>query len=383
MAQGESGTGTRRKRIHTIRIQGFRSLADAEIQQLRDVTVLLGANGAGKSNIFRFFEMLRWMLKRHRLGHFIELNGGADDQLFRGSHTTKCIKAEAVVQAVAEPDHLYRYAFELVHAHPDRLVFVYEETVRSNLDANVHATWSNSSGGYSESELYYAAKSGRIDEHTECARAVTELLGSCRVFQYHDTEQFKIRRDAEDNIRFLGHGENLAPILLQLEQRHPRRYERLCRHIARVLPGFDRFEIEKANRTAILRWRAVGTDKSFGAHLTSDGSLRFFALATLLNLPPEMLPDLILLDEPELGLHPAAISLVAGLIKSLSSHKQIIVATQSPLLVDAFGLDEIIVLELRDGRTEVRTFDKDEYRHWLDDYSTGELWQKNLIGGRP
>ena len=79
MAQGESGTGTRRKRIHTIRIQGFRSLADAEIQQLRDVTVLLGANGAGKSNIFRFFEMLRWMLKRHRLGHFIELNGGADD----------------------------------------------------------------------------------------------------------------------------------------------------------------------------------------------------------------------------------------------------------------------------------------------------------------
>ena len=383
MTQGESGKDTRRKRIHTIRIQGFRSLADVEIQQLPDVTVLLGANGAGKSNVVRFFEMLRWMLKDHRLANFVALHGGADDQLFRGSQTTKRINAEATVQTIAEPDFLDRYAFELVHAHPDRLIFGHEEAERYYVDTNSSASWSNIHGGYSEAELYYAAKSGRTDIHCECARAVADLLGTCCVYQYHDTEKFKMKWDAEDNFRLLGHGENLAPILLRLEQRHPRRYERLCRHIARVLPGFDRFQIEKAHHKAILRWRAVGTEKSYGAHLTSDGSLRFFALATLLSLPPEMLPDLILLDEPELGLHPAAISLVAGLIKSLSSHKQIIVATQSPLLVDGFGLDEIIVLELRDGRTEVRKFGADEYRHWLDDYSTGELWQKNLIGGRP
>ena len=143
------------------------------------------------------------------------------------------------------------------------------------------------------------------------------------------------------------------------------------------------FQIDKQNGKAYLRWRAIGSEKSFGAHLTSDGSLRFFALATLLNLPSEKLPDLILLDEPELGLHPAAISLVAGLIKVLSKDKQIMVATQSPLLVDAFGLDEIVVLELRNGKTGIRNVKHDEYRHWLDEYSTGELWQKNLIGGRP
>ena len=383
MGQGDSERIARRKRIHAIHIQGFRSLADVALQELPDVTVLLGANGAGKSNIVRFFEMLRWMLKDHRLERFVALNGGADDQLFRGSHTTKRIHAETVVQTVTEPGILDRYAFELVQAHPDRLIFGFEEAERYYVDTNSSASWSNIHGGYTEAELYYAAKSERTDIHGECARAVADLLGTCCVFQYHDTDKFKKKWDAEENFRLLGHGENLAPILLQLEQRHTRRYERLCRQIARVLPGFDHFEIEEANRTAILRWRAVGTDKSFGAHLTSDGSLRFFALATLLNLPPEMLPDLILLDEPELGLHPAAISLVAGLIKSLSSHKQFIVATQSPLLVDAFGLDEIIVLGLRDGRTEVRTFDEDEYRHWLDDYSTGELWQKNLIGGRP
>ena len=134
----------------------------------------------------------------------------------------------------------------------------------------------------------------------------------------------------------------------------------------------------------LLRWRAKWSGKSFGAHLTSDGSLRFFALVTLLNLPPGMLPYVILLDEPELGLHPAAIALVGGLIKSLSVERQVIVATQSPLLVDAFEVDEIFVLDLEDGRTNCRKLDAESYHHWLDDgYSAGELWRMNLLGGRP
>ena len=125
-------------------------------------------------------------------------------------------------------------------------------------------------------------------------------------------------------------------------------------------------------------------EESFGAHLTSDGSLRFFALVTLLNLPPEMLPDVLLLDEPELGLHPAAVALIGDMIKSLATERQIIVATQSPLLVDVFELDEILVLDLVDGQTRFRRLDPGEYRLWLDEsFTPGELWQKNLIGGRP
>ena len=132
-----------------------------------------------------------------------------------------------------------------------------------------------------------------------------------------------------------------------------------------------------------MRWKAKGTDKTFGAHLTSDGSLRFFALTTLLNLPPEMLTDVILLDEPELGLHPAAMTLVGGMIQALGRDRQVIVATQSPLLVDTFSLNEIIVLELQDGETKIRRLDPNEYQNWLKEYTTGELWQKNLLGGRP
>ena len=146
---------------------------------------------------------------------------------------------------------------------------------------------------------------------------------------------------------------------------------------------FDRFAIEESYGKVSLRWKAKGTDKTIGAHLTSDGSLRFFALVTLLNLPPEILPSVILLDEPELGLHPAAITLIGGMIKSLAEQRQVIVATQSPLLVDAFDLSEIFVLDLEDGRTKVRKLYKSDYQHWLDEYTTGELWQKNLLGGRP
>ena len=96
-----------------------------------------------------------------------------------------------------------------------------------------------------------------------------------------------------------------------------------------------------------------------------------------------MLPSVLLLDEPELGLHPAAVTLIGGMIKSLAEQKQVIVATQSPLLVDSFELNEIFVLELEDGRTNVRALRKDDYQQWLDEYSTGELWQKNLLGGHP
>ena len=133
-----------------------------------------------------------------------------------------------------------------------------------------------------------------------------------------------------------------------------------------------------------MRWKAKETDKTFGAHLTSDGSLRFFALVTLLNLPREMLPPILLLDEPELGLHPVAVGLVGNMIKALSHDVQIIVATQSPQLVKEFSLNEIIVLEAEDGETIFRRPNADEFDHWLNDgFSTGELWQKNLLGGRP
>ena len=368
------------KTIDHVHIQGFRSLANVELSGIPKAAVLIGANGSGKSNFIRFFEMLSWMLGPRRLAEFVEMQGGADDQLYGGNRRTPRIEAEVRLRTGAARN-IYDYRFILSHAHPDRFFFS-EESFRFG------GEWQYLGSGHQEAEVVRITKPSEFSaKDLITAKVIVNRLRSCVVYQFHDTSDtsdFKKRWDAEDNNCLRSHGGNLAAVLLRLERDDIRRYELICQHISRVLPVFDRFQIEESYGKVLLRWKAKWTDKTFGAHLTSDGSLRFFALVTLLNLPLEMLPDVLLLDEPELGLHPAAIALIGGMIKSLAEERQVILATQSPLLVDAFGLDEIFVLDLQDGRTEVRKLPPEDYQEWLDDnFSSGELWQKNLLGGRP
>ena len=371
--------------IKSVSIRGFRSLADVEISAMPSTAVLIGANGSGKSNFIRFFEMLSWMLRSRRLAEFIERYGGADDQLFGGNSVTPSLTAEVGMRTYTG---LNEYRFGLTYAHPDRFLFAEEELRLTPGDLPGTGPWQSLGFGHPEARIVEAVQGSDFPGVSPTIPAViVNLLRSCSVYQFHDTSDssnFKKRWDSEDNDQLRSHGGNLAAVLYRLEQHDVRRYEEICRHIGRVLPGFDHFEIRESFGKVALRWKAKGTDKTFGAHLTSDGSLRFFALVTLLNLPSEMLPNVILLDEPELGLHPAAISLIGGMIQSLSEERQIIVATQSPLLVDAFDLEQIMVLELRDGQTELSTLKTEDYRLWLEDcFAPGELWQKNLLGGRP
>ena len=375
-----------RAKIDRVHIKGFRSLADIEIARLPDVTVMIGANGSGKSNFIHFFEMLSWMLRSQKLGEFIGRYGGADDQLFGGNKQTP--RMEATVGLTTEAGQ-NEYHFALAHAHPDRFIFTEEACRFSSSDRPTQAGWQYIKGsGYQEAKIVEAAQSGTyLGVNPDTASYIVKLLRNCATHQFHDTSDesnLKKRWDVEDNSHLRSHGGNLASILYRLEQEDLGRFELICHYISRILPVFDRFAIEESYGKVSLRWKAKWTDKTFGAHLTSDGSLRFFALVTLLNLPPEMLPDVILLDEPELGLHPTAIELVAHMVKALAQEKQVIVATQSPLLVDAFGLDEIIVLDLKDGKSELRKLDPDEFRVWIEeDFTPGQLWEKNLLGGRP
>jgi predicted ATPase len=367
--------------IENVRIRGFRSLAEVELSEIPRVAVLIGANGSGKSNFIRFFEMLRWMLGFQKLGEFVERQGGADDQLYGGSRRTERIEAEITLRNDSGRNI---YHFELQHAHPDRVFFVRE---RFGFEGNDGQTrWHSVPNRRQETGLVQFAQRYN-SANAAIARAIVRMLRNCAVYQFHDTSDtavFKKKWDVEDNNQLLPHGGNLAAVLYRLEREELSRYELICHTIGRVLPVFDRFGIEESYGKVSLRWKAKGMDKTFGAHLTSDGSLRFFALVTLLSLPPEMLPDVLLLDEPELGLHPAAVALLGGMIEALAEERQIIVATQSPLLVDSFDLDEIFVLDLKEGRTEFRKLTPEDYRVWLDEnFTSGELWQKNLFGGYP
>lgn len=366
-----------------MRIRGFRSLKKVELHNLTDAVVLIGANGCGKSNFIRFFDMLSWMLKSRQLGEFIEQQGGADDQLYRGNRITPRMEAEIRLRT---DKGLNDYSFALSYGSPDRFFFSSEQFRFSKAGRSREAKWITLESGHRESRIVEAAQSGIPDINPTTASVIVTLLRNCTAYQFHDTSaSSNIKRmwDTQDNYRLRSDGGNLAAILHYLEHHELRRFDLICKHISRVLPVFDRFILDERFGRVQLRWKAKGIDRSFGAHLTSDGSLRFFALVTLLNLPSAMMPDVILLDEPELGLHPAAVTLIGDMIRTLSERRQIIVATQSPLLVDCFELDEIVVLDLCDDATVFHRLKPDEYKHWLDDFTAGELWQQNLFGGRP
>lgn len=370
-------------RIESVHIEGFRSLRDVTLRPNPRITVLVGPNGAGKSNIFRFLDMMHSMLHLRRLGIFVGLAGGANHQLFHGRRRTLRMNGEI---AVRTGEGLNEYAFALTRGDEDRFHFTDERYRFSDRESGVEAEWHHLQNGDGEARLLEAAQDAEDNGHREAARAITDLFRYKTIYQFNDTSKdsaFTNHCHLTDAFRLWPNGGNLAAVLYRMQREDERRYDELCDQIGWILPVFERFAIEEQNKYVILQWRAKNSDQIMGAHLTSDGTLRFFALMTLLSLPIAQLPNVILLDEPELGLHPAAIALVAGMIRSLATERQILISTQSPLLVDEFGLEEVRVLDLKDGETVAKAVNPDEYRVWLDDYGAGGLWMTNLLGGNP
>lgn len=368
--------------IESVRVKGFRSLADMEIKNLPQSTVLVGANGSGKSNLMQFFEMMGWMLDMHRLREYVARHGGADDHLFGGRMVTSSIQAEITVRT---GEGRADYRFELAYTDNDQFAFSEEAYRFTEAGQPNDAPWERlADSGHREAKI--TEKTRGDGARPRVGRVLVGLFRHCPIYQFHDTgsdSRMKVSWDATDSGCLRGDGANLASVVLLLEREDKPRLDLTCRYIGLAAPQFDCFQIKEQYGKVLLRWKMKGVDKTMDAHQTSDGTLRFLALVTLLNLPPELLPDMLLLDDPDLGLHPAAITVVGSMIDVAALHRQVVVATQSPLLVDNFSLDEIVVLEPGENRTTVRRFKEAEYAHWLDEYSTGELWMKNVLGGRP
>ena len=365
-------------RIQSLHIKGFRSLADLQLDDIPNPMVLLGPNGAGKSNVLRFVQLLR-ALSRRGLGEFVQQRGGASDQLFGGHQRTERIEAEVSFRTGLSNNLL---GFHLKRVERDHFMFVNEAFHAHAHDALDGLNYGPYRADWESGFALTAGFKGADDR----SKAAVRFLRDCMVYQFHDTSTtspLKTRWDAEDGHRLLEHGGNLAPVLIRLRENDLPRYNMICRHIPRVLPEFGGFELDVDYGKTLLRWRAKTTDQTIGAHLTSDGSLRAMSLITLLNLPGELLPNVILLDEPELGLHPSAVTLVAEMVKSMALRRQVVVATQSPIFVDLFTPQEIVVLELDEGQTVVRRPSEVDLAEWLEEYTIGEIWRKNLIGGRP
>ena len=221
------------------------------------------------------------------------------------------------------------------------------------------------------------------------AEALEFELEQWCLYHFHDTgfaSPLKKTADVHDNRHLRPNGSNLAAFLYLLSKKHENSYTQIRRTVRLAAPFFDDFNLKPLalNEDKIrLEWRHVGSDAYFDASSLSDGTLRFIALATLLMQPASLRPNLILLDEPELGLHPYAITLLASLLKQASVDSQVIVATQSPILLDHFEPEDVLVAERVDGATELQRLDGEALKIWLEDYSLGQLWEKNELGGRP
>ena len=362
-------------RIKSVTIEGFRSLRSIQNLQLPQLAVLIGANGAGKSTLIRFFEMLSWMLKSKSLQEFVLRQGGGDDQFFMGARKTPRIHAELCLETASG---LNDYRFDLAHLSAGDSVMVMNEAYRYSAHGiPTKAKWTEIAAVGKESSL--------LEQKHKTAKTIVNLLRQCSTYQFHDTSPnaaIHNRWDITESFRLRSDGGNLAAVLLNLRSTDGKRYALIVKQIRRVLPAFKDFVLEQEAGKVLLRWVGQQSDKVFGSHLTSDGSLRLFCLLTLLNLPPERLPDVMFFDEPELGLHPHAITLVAEMLKRLSKKRQIFLATQSPYLVDCFELENIIIASANQGETLLRNLPRAQYQAWLDDeYQLSDIWLKQVVGG--
>jgi predicted ATPase len=179
---------------------------------------------------------------------------------------------------------------------------------------------------------------------------------------------------------------NLAAMLYLFREKHPASFRRITATVRQMVPDFEGFVLEpsKLNQKQILLdWSHKDRECEFGPHQLSDGSLRFIALATLLLQPAENLPLLIALDEPELGQHPSALEVLAGMVKAASLHSQLLLATQSSALLDCFEPENVLVVKSRSGASEFQRLDAENLKTWLAEYTLGEIWEKNVVGGGP
>ena len=344
-----------------------------------DVTVLLGANGAGKSNVVSFFRMLAF-LTTGALQDYIARAGTADSLLHYGSQHSPRMDAELVFSGDSATDG---YAISLSSAAPDTLVFT-NEAIRFHRAGHPEPLEKLLDSGHKESMLESCAQTD------ETSKIIFSLLQGCRPYHFHDTsDSAKIRKGGylEDARYLRSDAGNLAAYLFAMRNSRREYYDRIVRTIQQICPQFSDFALRPSERNSdyiILNWREKHhPEYLMGPHQLSDGTLRFMALTTLFLQPPEKLPPTVVIDEPELGLHPTAIAALAGFIKGSAPAVQTILATESRTLIDHFGLDQIRPIEHRDGESRFLELSPDEFSDWLDDYSTGELWVKNMFGGGP
>lgn len=345
-----------------IKIEGYKSIKQVELE-IKNINILIGENGAGKSNLMSIFDLIE-AIREYELQTYVNLQGGMSSILYNGWKSTR---------------NCYLEIFR------DKYMF-YSRISADNADT----CFLSQQGVYDVAEGHnlYAADGFRELKDDGVVKRL-RLLDDIGVYHFHDTSVTSLMKancDINDNIELASDGRNIAAILYRIMQNDVETYQYIVRMVQLVAPYFKDFLLRvnplKGEKIR-LEWLKRECNMPFGAEHLSDGTLRFICIVTLLCLPEEMKKDVICIDEPELGLHPSAITIITELMKKYAHERQIIVATQSVEIVDSFEPGDIVVVDSCAGESKFRRLDEKELSDWLEDYTIGELWRKNLIGGRP
>lgn len=358
--------------IHTIKIENFKSIREAEVQ-LKPLNILIGANGVGKSNFISFFKLLNRICEE-KLQVYVAQHGKADNFLYFGRKKSDYLGGEIIFNN----DYENAYKFNLIPNDRNTFIIDWETSKYYSYYSKRYKDW-NISSGTEESKLrFYDGKEGDF---------LRGCLNQFKIFHFHDTGfNSKIKQPCKvnDNVSLNEDGGNIAAFLYKLQEKEPKILLKIEQAVRFVAPFFERFFLkpdELDTKYIELRWTEKGSEQLFDAHNFSDGTLRMICLATLL-LQPEK-PSTIIIDEPELGLHPSAIVYLAALLKKAALDSQVIVSTQSVNLVSEFEAKDIIVVDREKNQSIFSRLHNETLKDWLEDYSLGELWEKNVIGGRP
>ncbi len=362
-------------KLDRLTVRGFKSIHALVDFEMSDLTVFIGGNGAGKSNIVDLFRLLSAMMRPSGLREFVQDN--ADTYLFGGPKETKQIEVRLAFGQNG-------YDFDLAPTESGGFVINNEQrhyypeqgtpSTRNFGSGSLDAGLLNEKDGEGYKSPYGASW------HTYSS------INSWQIYHFHDTSSSAGMRRLHDQGHYgnlFADAANIAPFLFNLKNHAPRSYREIVDAIRLVIPFFDDFVLEPSETENLrLNWRQRGlNDYPMRPSQLSDGSIRFICLATAL-LQPEP-PTTIIIDEPELGLHPQAVTILSELIRATAQRTQVIIATQSPSLIDGFSIEDIVVTNRSDGATTFERLDASNFAAWLEDYSVGELWTKNVITGGP
>jgi predicted ATPase len=373
--------------IQKLTVKGYKSIRSLVDFKLRPLNVLIGANGAGKSNFISLFRFLASVVGDN-FAVDVQKSGGPDSLLYYGRKATPQLEIDIQFSAMEGQTGTFEngYRITLEATQDNRMIFSREQATVRGME-------------YAAPKLYplgagHDTAKIRTDKGTQSAtvsRYVREKLQIWRQYHFHDTGDtaaVKQRHAVSDNLRLKPDAANLAAYLrmLKMSPDYEGSYERIVDMIRRAAPFFGDFVFRAGDSEYIeLEWTERGQpDTPWKAHVLSDGTLRFICLTTLLLQPAKLLPDTVLIDEPELGLHPFAINLLADMLQEVAETKQVIVSTQSVELLNSFSAEDVVVVQREQDETVFKRLDESDLSDWLaEDYSLGELWKRNILGGRP